>query len=901
MRRAPLLLVILILCVVATGAASAELVVHTYTNDFSLTTPSLEPLKACSCEPARTTYTVVNTGNFPAEYAVTVQSEETFFTPSTSHFALAPGARHTFTVKADVPCAWTGTAATDVIVTSDYGRDRILSRELIVHECQNALLSVEGPEHASVLEPAVYDVRIRNVADFTDGFELTVTPGEQVTYDADRWARLAPDEERRIRATYTPRPGEEGETELRFTVTSGKNGQEQQATRTLGVHSAYEHELVVPTSAELCTRVPNEIPFTVRNVYGAENSYRVTTDGPRFAEELDEEFTLAGNEEANRTLRFTPMPGDEGADHLHVALTPAYGDRIEREIALETSDCYAFTAGIVSLPEATDTACCGERVYELNVRNEGHSEARYQIDVDAPSWFLPEERTIRLAPQENRNVKLYASIPCIDATHEFPITITNLDAGVTERFTFTLNSQTPQSCHAVTVEPQEVTITHETPVVSFIVRNDGSETGLYTPLIDARLYERVIDEPFLLAPGEEAVVHLETRGNLSAYERGTYLGTLAIAHSDALYEHAFWTELRPVAWYTNAWRAVTGFIGAATTCFWVTLVLALLTLLALLLLLLHFFGLSVKTRLTEHELFVVRTTLLVILFVLLVILGLLGMPDPAALHAAPGDHAGPVIEWYEGEAQVVNLSTYFTDPDDDTLTYTAIQPANIAVDIDGEIATLTPDRGFTGWERIVFTASDKSGGVTDSPFIGLSVLERKELSFFQWLQLHCLQTNLWLLALLTFLLLLVSIVRQPHSETIIIDPPRPPRRKRPVKKAARKVAAARTARARKPARKKTRKAARKSARKTAAKTTRRVAKKTAKKSANRPVKKARNASVTTRAAETVLVASQNGDKVHDPQCLLARRIPKQNRVGFSTKSSAVKKGYIPCRVCQPFD
>lgn len=50
-------------------------------------------------------------------------------------------------------------------------------------------------------------------------------------------------------------------------------------------------------------------------------------------------------------------------------------------------------------------------------------------------------------------------------------------------------------------------------------------------------------------------------------------------------------------------------------------------------------------------------------------------------------------------------------------------------------------------------------------------------------------------------------------------------------------------------------------------------------------------------SDQLLVASHNGGRVHLAGCVVAQRIPKDNRVSFANQQQAAKKGYLPCRLC----
>ncbi|MFH0979025.1 MAG: Ig-like domain-containing protein [Candidatus Woesearchaeota archaeon] len=62
----------------------------------------------------------------------------------------------------------------------------------------------------------------------------------------------------------------------------------------------------------------------------------------------------------------------------------------------------------------------------------------------------------------------------------------------------------------------------------------------------------------------------------------------------------------------------------------------------------------------------------------------------------------------------VNLSKAFTDPDMDILSFSSTQPAHITAMIAGETATLIPEKGFTGTDKIEFFVEDTKGGSASS-------------------------------------------------------------------------------------------------------------------------------------------------------------------------------------------
>jgi len=45
--------------------------------------------------------------------------------------------------------------------------------------------------------------------------------------------------------------------------------------------------------------------------------------------------------------------------------------------------------------------------------------------------------------------------------------------------------------------------------------------------------------------------------------------------------------------------------------------------------------------------------------------------------------------------------------------------------------------------------------------------------------------------------------------------------------------------------------------------------------------------------------SKKSNKYHSPTCRWAQKISSKNLIKFNTPESAIKAGYVPCKVCKP--
>ena len=89
----------------------------------------------------------------------------------------------------------------------------------------------------------------------------------------------------------------------------------------------------------------------------------------------------------------------------------------------------------------------------------------------------------------------------------------------------------------------------------------------------------------------------------------------------------------------------------------------------------------------------------------------------------------PNQTWDEDKNKTLNLSMYFSDPDNDVLGYFSSALNNISVSIDNStgITTLTPDNNFNGVRRIIFTATDNDL-MTNSNNITLTINEVADIT-----------------------------------------------------------------------------------------------------------------------------------------------------------------------------
>ncbi|MEM4264045.1 MAG: PGF-pre-PGF domain-containing protein [Candidatus Woesearchaeota archaeon] len=124
----------------------------------------------------------------------------------------------------------------------------------------------------------------------------------------------------------------------------------------------------------------------------------------------------------------------------------------------------------------------------------------------------------------------------------------------------------------------------------------------------------------------------------------------------------------------------------------------------------------------------------------------------------------PVQVWDVNGQHKINLTQYFSDPDNDVLNFTAAKVSNIDIQVTDGIAYLTPDYDWSGQRITTFYADDGKGGTAQSNPVKLVVKKKIVPSAASGYVKYVLAGIIILIVLIAFLILRKPILKWLEEE-----------------------------------------------------------------------------------------------------------------------------------------
>ena len=762
--------------VLLTIPVQAAMIVNVVTDEFSLESPyPADNVKACQCSIRTDILEIKNIGDFEALFKVEIYSPvQNLITLSDDTFELVPGEENKVYVYLNFPCGEPLNTFYVAKVRTNYGRSKEIFKEVVSKNCQNIKFTSKVLNNEiSPGDTITIQIDLQNVADFTDTFRIMPEQYQDFTVLSEEEVTLAPDEETTIYAYVKYPLTYYGEINYPFIISSEKGRNQERGIESFIIERDYDFAVKTETfDIDACEDITKKAVITFTNLAKTPNKYYLHLTAPEFVKLSQDTLDLEAKEEDSIELIITPTQAQIGTYNLLLSIGTEYGDiHKEKSFKLIVNDCFDSSVKLEEQEKViVDKSCCGQKVYNLNVRNDGLYEETYALIIDGPGWVnvREEDRFVKLRPSQNVNIPVIVNFPCVDAQQTSFLMVKQLRAPYqTHEIRLDLESLSRRSCYNIDLLQDKYRINYDTQSIPMLLQNTGLRGGTYK-LELGELESKFVyldQETMEFEAGETRVLHVYPR-DYQDYRQGTYLNkltlTITLVDEDLNldYNRQFWVILKDKNFVVKALDYISDFnYSRIGWCGLVSLILAVLAGIMLIIVIYMRFKKDLKIkRIKAKSMKVIKAVNIILIFLLIIsilTIILIGSPDTNRFYETPSENKSALYhEWKENTPYMIDLDKYFTDPDLDVLTYTASQPNHVQVKIDGSMATLRPEHNWAGTEQIVFTANDKKGGVTDSPIMTLHVMKRQPIGPMAYWNTYCTHINLVLFIVLVLLVLL---------------------------------------------------------------------------------------------------------------------------------------------------
>jgi len=770
---------LIVMVLVLLSLAQAAMIVNVVSDEFSLESPyPVDNVKACQCSTRTDILEIKNVGDFKALFRVEMFSPiQDLITVSDDTFSLDPGEGKTVYVHIKAPCEAPLNTFYVARVSTDYGRSKEIYKEIVSKQCQNIQFTSRVLNEGQILpgKTTTIQIDLQNVADYQDTFRIMPEAYGDFTVLSEKEVTLAPDEKKTIYAYVTFPLSTYGKISYPYTISSDNGKNSIRGVETFTIEKDYDYVMnTEKPEINVCEDVTQEIPITFTNLAKTPNKYYLHLTAPDFAKLSQNVLGLDAEKQGSVSLVISPALKDVGSYNLMLSAGTEYGDmNKDKSFKLNVNHCFDSEATLESQAALiTDKICCGQKIYTLNIRNNGMYEEAYEITVDSPGWasVKEEDKFVRINPSQNVNIPVTVDFPCVDSKQTSFVIVKQLRAPYqTHEMKLDLESLSQRTCYNVELLQDKYRINYDTQSISMLLQSTGLRGGTYSLKLgelDSR-FVYLDQETMELNPGEIKVLHIYPK-NYSSYKQGTYLNKLTLIASlvdqetDIRYDKQFWVVLKDKNFISKAIDYIRNFnYSRIGWCGVITIILALLALALIIIVAYLRLKKDYKMKRVKASMMkkikVVNIVLIFLLILSILALALIGNPNTSKFYEEtqkPIENSSLYHEWKQNLPYQVDLKQYFTDPDLDALSFTSSQPNHINVKIDGTLVTLTPEHNWAGEEKIVFTANDDKGGVTDSPIMTLKVLKKQPVGPMAYWNTYCKHINPVLFIIIILLVLL---------------------------------------------------------------------------------------------------------------------------------------------------
>ena len=289
----------------------------------------------------------------------------------------------------------------------------------------------------------------------------------------------------------------------------------------------------------MCEHTLDAFEIKLKNIGSTENSYKMKTEGPLWANLNKNTVTLDKGEETTLKILLNP-------DYL---VQGSY--KIDLSIATIKGDLEGITSFNVNVNKCHDVALIIERDkdiicssinndYNVIIKNTGTVEKDFILKIDGPNWAVLDDNQIRIEPDEQRNIDLEirpsSSVPSGD--YKIKIIAEAFDSSkVKAEDELNIQVVSREECFKPNVNIQKDNINvnfDSSATIPILIENKGNNDATYTLSVTgtAVTFTQLNPASLTIESGESEVVFLFISPN-SQTPNGNYEATISARLEDS--------------------------------------------------------------------------------------------------------------------------------------------------------------------------------------------------------------------------------------------------------------------------------------------------------------------------------------------------------------------------------
>jgi hypothetical protein len=760
--------------------AIAAIDVNTYTpsRDFSLTS-SYDKVSICSCSIKYDSFTVTNTGTWPAIFSITTNTIKSRFTLSQNSFELNPGESQEVFIYITADCS-RGSEKLQITVTSNLGPQKTLNKEIVRERCQNIEMWIGNYTHEiKPCEPVTIEINTHNIGPFSENYIISSNQDKYIKYNANAFS-LEPGQYSTITATAEFDCSVYGKKEIIFTVQSAKNNLKASLSTQLNIIQDYDYSFTIEgmegnQDIGVCNRVTSKIiPVSITNYGSVPNNYDVSFN------KLPKNIKIVGLTEN----KFSLNPGESKTFELDVdsrkyryqnklktftiTVNPKYGDIVKKSlVTLNYLACYEHQViiydGSKTKNRPLETCANYDYEYDVEIINNGRFRETYELAlIGAPEGVSLSQDKISINPGSRDSIKLFIKGLDTNDLYNFKVSA-KIFNGIIESDNTWIRSSDTQICHDTLIgrtSKNNYRIHYETESINIPVKNKGMTDNAYIVSWDG---SRIIDhDEYILNLAKGEVNSITLNIDSEDKDEGIYEGTIILKDaSKAQYNKDIKITLKDKTLVRKAFE----YLAFGNICRQVSLI-GMITILFIIALIISFlikgphYPYNFKSRLKAKMSVVVFLTAIFLIGLILVVL-IAGIPKSnTEIYELKISDSDLEYEWLQDKKFQLDVSKFFYDPEDGALRYEVSGLDNIKATVNGNLITFYPDRKWSGTEYAEITAHDKMGGSVTSPEFKLTVVNVPKKTNLELYNIYCWYVNLAIFAIILSLVFIAVFVKQ---------------------------------------------------------------------------------------------------------------------------------------------